>query len=71
MIVRAAISKAVETIYGDHCPNVYKGTDFDGVIQATGWWYKPFNSRPIYLGKSKTEALEMLEQIAEERSNIH
>lgn len=43
---------------------IYKGNDFDGVRQAYGWWYKPFNRTPVYLGTSVEEALATIEDIA-------
>ena len=66
MNAKQTIQKAVTQTYGDGSPNVYKGTDYDGV-QQTGWWYRQFNSTPIFLGKSKNDALEMLAQIEEAR----
>jgi len=62
MTVKDQIEQRITEVYEDDSPNVYKGNDYDGVIQAFGWWYKPFNSTPIFLGKSLSEALEMLEQ---------
>lgn len=42
---------------------VYRGTDYDGVIQATGWWFKRFNSSPTYLGRSEAAAIETVDNI--------
>jgi len=46
---------------------VYRGTDYGQGIQATGWWYRPFNSTPVYLGKSAAQALATIEDIRASR----
>ena len=64
------ISNALHTIMDEGDANacqVYKGTDYDGAMQSTGWWYRPFNQQPVYLGTSVTEALDTIEQIADSR----
>ena len=64
------IHEALNTIMepGDaNACQVYKGTDYDGVWQGYGWWYKPFNRTPVYLGKSLAEALETIGQIEDSR----
>lgn len=48
---------------------VYKGHDYDGSIEATGWWYRPFNAQPIFLGTSKSEAFEIIDDIGSSREN--
>jgi len=67
MSAESRINRKVADVYGVGSPNVYRGTDYDGVRQAFGWWYRPFGSNPIFLGASEAEALEMLEQVAESR----
>lgn len=47
---------------------VTKGTNFDGVVQNTGWWFVPFLSKPLWLGKNKKEVFETIDQIAEEKN---
>lgn len=67
MTVKSAIQEALHKIYDEGEANacaVYKGTDYDGAFQATGWWVRPFNRQPIFLGKNKAEALAMIEDIA-------
>ena len=64
MSVKEAIQAKVAQVYKDASPNVYKGNADGGTIQAHGWWYKPFNRTPIFLGASLAEALEMLEDVA-------
>ncbi len=63
MLVKEKVRGRVTQVYMDNSPNVYKGNDYDGQIQAFGWWYKPFNSTPIFLGTSLAEVLEMLDQV--------
>jgi hypothetical protein len=48
---------------------VYKGTDYDGARYDTGWWFRPFNSHPLWLGLSKASAFEIIDQIKDERNN--
>jgi len=67
MSVEGRINRKVADVYGGGSPNVYKGTDYDGVQQAFGWWYRPFGRNPIFLGASEAKALEMLGQVAESR----
>ena len=69
MSARSEIVLKIQEVYGDEMPNVYNGTDYDGSIQATGWWYRPFGRTPFYLGKSKQAALETLGQVATERAD--
>ena len=63
MTVKKAIRAKATEVYGEPSPNVYKGVDYDGAVQAYGWWYKPFNRQPVYLGTSRLEAIAILEQI--------
>ena len=69
MSARSEIVAKVEEVYGDNGPNVYHGTDYDGSIQATGWWYRPFGRTPFFLGVSKVLALVTLGQVQEERAD--
>lgn len=46
---------------------VYKGHGYDGSRQANGWWFRPFNGSPVYLGQSKDSAYEIIDQIVEGR----
>ena len=65
------IREALKTFFMDdgdaNACQIYKGTDYDGAIQAYGWWYRPFNAQPVHLGKSISEALETIEAIADEK----
>lgn len=63
MPVKEKLQERVTQVYHNSSPNVYKGNDYDGQIQAYGWWYKPFNATPTFLGASLAEALEMLDQV--------
>ena len=64
------IKRALESIMTEReagaCP-VYKGTDYNGVIQAYGWWYKMFNQQPTWLGPDLATALATIADIAESR----
>ena len=70
MDAQSKIRQAMKEIYDSGTINaaqVYKGTDYGGAIQATGWWMKLFGQNPTYLGKSVAEALETIEQIHDSR----
>ena len=69
MSARSEFVLKIKEVYGDEMPNVYKGTDYDGSIQATGWWYRSFGRTPFFLGVSKVLALVTLGQVAEERAD--
>ena len=69
MSARGEIVRKIQEVYGDEMPNVYHGTDYDGSIQATGWWYRPFEQAPFFLGVSKVLALVTLGQDQEERAD--
>ena len=70
MSAKSRIKDALETIMtageAQAC-KIYKGNDYDGQIQAYGWWYKPFNRSPGYLGTSVPEALDTIEDIESSR----
>ena len=68
MNAKDEIVRKVEEVYGVSNPLVYNGTNYDGSIQATGWWYHPFGRTPFFLGVSKVLALVTLGQVAEERA---
>lgn len=59
----------VEEVYGVSNPFVYNGTNYDGNVQATGWWYREFGHTPFFLGTSKAAALETLDQVQQERAD--
>jgi len=64
------IKKALETIMTEgeaNATQVYKGTDYNGVMQAYGWWYKMFNQQPTWLGQHEAAALATIADIAESR----
>ena len=70
MNAKGKIQEALKSIMSDgeaNACNVYKGYDYDGVRQASGWFYRPFNGTPVYLGKSVNEALDTIEAIADSR----
>jgi len=64
--IRKALRKIMDTGDANAC-QVYKGWDYNGTIQAYGWYYKPFNRQPVYLGGSVGQALATIEDIAESR----
>jgi hypothetical protein len=73
MKAKNRIRKALETIMDAGEANacqVYKGWDFGGIVQAYGWWYRPFNRPSVYLGKSVANALAVIKDIAESRETI-
>lgn len=43
---------------------IYKGFDYDGIIEGTGWWFSFFNGSKIFLGSSLDAAIETVDQIA-------
>ena len=64
------IRNAMTTIYDEGTVNaaqVYKGTDYDGTGIRTGWFARLFGQTATYLGKSVSDALETIEQIASSR----
>lgn len=66
MLVKDQIIKSLNQVFEPgqvSAGRVYKGYDYDGTIQASGWWFKPFASQGIFLGRNKAEALETIEQI--------
>lgn len=63
MTVKQVLMRRAAEVFAEPSPHVYRGTDYDGAIQATGWWYRPFNRTPIYLGASRNIALETLDNI--------
>ena len=70
MNAKQKVQKALETIKTRSqitAGQVYKGYDYDGTFAGDGWWFKPFNSQPTYLGKSVVEAEKTIDQIAESR----
>ena len=70
MNAKGKIQKTLRSIMSDGEANacyVYKGFDYDGVRQASGWFYRPFNGQPVYLGQSLSEALDTIEAIADSR----
>ena len=69
MSAKSEIVAKVEEVYGVSNPVVYRGLDYDGHIQAHGWWYKQFDQRAFFLGKSKSDAMVTLIQIQEERAD--
>ena len=69
MSAKSRIAQKVTEVYGDNSPNVYKGTDYSGAIQATGWWYRAFGQTSTWLGRSEAEALEILDQVVQERAD--
>jgi excisionase family DNA binding protein len=66
MTAKSRIQDALKTIMDEGDANacdVYRGYDYDGSIEAMGWWYRPFNRQAVYLGKSLGEALSTIEDI--------
>jgi len=65
--IRTALKSIMSEGEANAC-RISKGFEYDGSQQRNGWHFTRFNSTPTYLGKSVTEALETIEQIAEERA---
>ena len=66
MPAKSRITKKLEEAYEPGIVNagqVYKGTDYDGVRQATGWWFCKFGSTPMFLGSSVAAAIEEIDNI--------
>lgn len=70
MSVKQILQKRVTEVYGDPSPNVYKGLDYYANGQYSGWWYRPFNTSPVWLGDNKNDALETLDQIEEYQEEV-
>ena len=66
MNAKARIARKVAQVYGDNCPNVFKGYTFEG----NGWHYQPFGREPIFLGKSLDDARRMLREVEEYREEV-
>lgn len=69
MKAKDKIRNALETIMTKGEANacrVYKGFDYNGVQQASGWFYS-FGKNPQYLGKNLQEALDEIEACASAR----
>jgi len=62
MTVKQILQKRISEIYNDNCPNVCKGYAYNGAIRDYAWWYQPFGKNPIWLGRSKREALRTLDR---------
>lgn len=72
MSVASKIRKALSGIMSEGEANaayVGKGYHYDGSIESNGWHFVPFGRTAVHLGENEAEALEMIEQIKEEREN--
>lgn len=49
---------------------VYRGFGNDGTVEATGWWFRPFNGQPWFLGTTIAEALQEIEAQATQQSEV-
>ena len=70
MSAKAEITQKLMKVYDPadvRAGQVFKGFAYDGHRETDGWWYQPFNGQPIWLGKSKAEALEAVDDIADSR----
>lgn len=65
--IRQALSSIMSEGEANAC-NIQKGYHYDGSRESNGWYYTPFGRGPVSLGKNEAEALETIEQIAEERA---
>lgn len=68
MSVKEQIVKKLEGIYepGEvKAGRIYKRYDYDGGRSVNGWWFKPFAGQSLYLGRSRKEAFEVIENIKE------
>lgn len=74
MSAKEKIQKALKEVWGPgevNAGQVYKSFDFDGTIQATGWWFSMFNGAKHFLGNSLAEARETIAQMVEEKRQQH
>lgn len=70
MTVASKIRQALNGIMSEgeaNACNIQKGYHYDGSQESNGWHYTPFGRQPVSLGSNEAEALETIEQIAEER----
>lgn len=68
MSAKSVIREALGKVYGKPeatAMNIFKG--YDVGTGRDGWHFVPFGRTATHLGKSQAEALEMIEQIAEEK----
>lgn len=73
MTVAQKIREALKGIMSDgeaNAARVDKGYHYNGATESHGWYYKPFNGRPVTLGSNAAEAFETIEQIREERRQV-
>lgn len=64
MTPQEKIQEQVSRIYRNPDPDIRRGNDHDSAGQARhGWWYRPVDSNPIFLGASLAEALERLDLV--------
>jgi len=71
MNARQRIQEALKGIMSEGEANacrIYKGSAYDGAVQRYGWYFERFNAQPTYLGNSLEDALAMIEQIGEART---
>ena len=59
--IQRALNKIMDGGEATAC-QIYRGWDYDGVIQVYGWWYRPFNQQPNYLGKNLSESIKSIER---------
>ena len=68
MTGKERITKALEQVWAKGrvtASNIYRGFNYDGAIEATGWWVVPFNEQAIFLGTSIAEALDTIDNFGE------
>lgn len=72
MSVKSKIKQALKSIMSEGEANaayVGKGYHNEGSIESNGWHFVPFGRPAVHLGENESEALEMIEQIKEERES--
>ena len=71
MTVKSDIRQALKQIMTEGEANacdIWKG--YDVGTNEDGWHYVPFGRTATYLGKSKAEAMEFIEQVADYRESV-
>lgn len=68
MSVASIIREKLATVYSKgeaNAMNIFKG--YEVSTHQNGWHFVPLNRTAVFLGKSQKEAIETIEQIAEEK----
>ena len=65
--IRKALHRIMSPGEANAC-NIFKGYAMS--TGESGYHYVPFNSTAVYLGKNLSQALETIDQIADEREEV-